>query len=75
MNRIALCGVIGVFLSIDAAVADKAPPPDPSPAMMRLIGEYGPSSAGLTPDLLEIYESNGMLFADGGGFHQAANGA
>jgi D-alanyl-D-alanine dipeptidase len=34
--------------------------------MMRLIGEYGPS-----PDLLEIYESGGKLFADGDGFHRA----
>jgi zinc D-Ala-D-Ala dipeptidase len=48
------------------ALAEEIPPRDPSPAIMRLIGEYGPS-----PDLLEIYESAGLLYAAGDGFHQA----
>ncbi len=56
---IALALLIGPALA-----ADRIPPP-PSPAMMRLIGEYGPS-----PDLLEVYESNGMLYADGQRLHQ-----
>jgi len=62
---------IGAFLACSAAwAADQAPPPSPAPAMMRLIGQYGPS-ANLAPDLLEIYESGGKLYADGDGFHQA----
>jgi D-alanyl-D-alanine dipeptidase len=55
-----------VVLAGSSAFADQAPPPNPPPAMMRLIGQYGPGS-----DLLEIYESGGHLFADGDGFHQA----
>jgi D-alanyl-D-alanine dipeptidase len=62
---------IGACLACSTAwAADGAPPPSPAPAMMRLIGQYGPS-ANLAPDLLEIYESGGHLFADGDGFHQA----
>jgi zinc D-Ala-D-Ala dipeptidase len=58
---------IGIALALligPARAADQIPPP-PGPAMMRLIGEYGPS-----PDLLEVYESKGMLYADGQGLHQ-----
>jgi len=58
--------LFGAVLACSAALADEAPPPNPSPAMMRLIGQYGPGS-----DLLEIYESGGHLYADGAGFHQA----
>lgn len=61
-----LFAMSGALLVSPPARADEAPPPNPPPAMMRLIGEYGPSS-----DLLEIYESGGRLFADGDGFHQA----
>ena len=58
---------IGACLACSATwAADQAPPPNPAPAMMRLIGQYGPGS-----DLLEIYESGGHLFADGDGLHQA----
>src|SRR5580692_1735972 len=58
---------IGACLACSTAwAADQAPPPNPPPAMMRLIGQYGPGS-----DLLEIYESGGKLYADGDGFHQA----
>ena len=56
----------GAVLASSFAVAAEAPPPNPASAMMRLIGQYGPS-----PDLLEIYESGGRLYADGDGFHQA----
>ncbi len=52
------------LLVAPAQAADRIPPP-PGPAMMRLIGEYGPS-----PDLLEVYESKGSLYADGQGLHQ-----
>jgi D-alanyl-D-alanine dipeptidase len=58
---------IGACLACSTAwAADQAPPSSPAPAMMRLIGQYGPS-----PDLLEIYESGGHIFADDDGFHQA----
>jgi zinc D-Ala-D-Ala dipeptidase len=58
---------IGACLACSTAwAADQAPPPNPPPAMMRLIGQYGPGS-----DLLEIYESGGQLYVDGDGFHQA----
>jgi D-alanyl-D-alanine dipeptidase len=57
---------IGAFLACSNAWAADALPPNPPPALMRLIGQYGPS-----PDLLEIYESGGQLYADGDGFHQA----
>ena len=67
MSKSALLSVLFGALLTGSAVraADEAPPPQPGAAMMRLIGEYGPS-----PDLLEIYESGGHLFADGDGFHQ-----
>jgi D-alanyl-D-alanine dipeptidase len=65
MTRTAIAA-IALFLSASFAVADRMPPPNPPPAMMRLIGQYGPGS-----DLLEIYESGGRLYADGDGFHQA----
>jgi D-alanyl-D-alanine dipeptidase len=58
---------IGVLLACSTAwAADQMPPPNPPPAMLRLIGQYGPGT-----DLLEIYESGGKLYADGDGFHQA----
>jgi len=68
LRKIALpFAVFGAFLAYSAALAaGETPPPNPAPAMMRLIGEYGPS-----PDLLEIYESGGQLYADGDGFHLA----
>jgi D-alanyl-D-alanine dipeptidase len=56
---------IALALLIGPAWAADRIPPTPSPAMMRLIGEYGPS-----PDLLEVYESSGMLYADGQGLRQ-----
>jgi zinc D-Ala-D-Ala dipeptidase len=59
-------GLIAALLAWSAALGADAPPPDPPPALMRLLGQYGPS-----PDLLEIYESGGQLYADGDGFHQA----
>lgn len=66
MRKIAFaCAIVGAFCSA-ALAADETPPPNPPPAMMRLIGQYGPGS-----DLLEIYESGGQLYADGDGFHQA----
>ncbi|HUO03481.1 MAG TPA: M15 family metallopeptidase [Rhizomicrobium sp.] len=65
--RNAFCTAIaGIVLASGASFADEAPPPNPAPAMMRLIGQYGPDTG-----LLEIYESGGHLYADGDGFHQA----
>src|SRR5580692_4322163 len=57
--------LVGALFACSTAWA-AMPPPNPAPAMMRLIGQYGPGS-----DLLEIYESGGKLYADGDGFHQA----
>jgi D-alanyl-D-alanine dipeptidase len=65
MKRTAIAAV-ALFLSAGFAFAAETPPPNPPPAMMRLLGQYGPGA-----DLLEIYESGGKLYADGDGFHQA----
>jgi zinc D-Ala-D-Ala dipeptidase len=67
LEKIAISSALmGAVLVSSFAVAGAAPPPNPPPAMMRLIGQYGPGS-----DLLEIYESGGQLYADGDGLHQA----
>lgn len=68
LRKIAFSALLfAAVLACPPSFADEAPPADPPPSMMRLIGQYGPGQ-----DLLEIYESGGHLFADGGGFHQAA---
>ena len=56
---------IALALFVAPAIAADAIPPSPGPAIMRLIGEYGPS-----PNLLEVYESGGDLYADGQGLHR-----
>lgn len=67
LKRVLFSGALLAAVLIGIPVlADDAPPPDPAPAMLRLIGEYGTGD-----NLLEIYESSGRLYADGDGFHQA----
>ena len=61
-----LAAVLGLTLLVAPALAADELPSVPNQAVMRLIGEYGPS-----PTMLEVYEANGSLYADGQGLQKA----